>query len=97
MRAVVAVLKISVSSVVKCGCSESATGSVAPGYMGGHRPRVLVGKHRTWLLERAKSDFTLRALVAERAERGVMVDYKTVGKFVHAECLSFKFSSKFLA
>jgi transposase len=60
VRAVAAVLKISASSVVKWAQRERATGSVAPGQMGGHRPRVLVGDHRTWLLERAKSDFTLR-------------------------------------
>jgi putative transposase len=90
VRAVAAVLKISASSVVKWAQRERATGSVAPGQMGGHRPRVLVGDHRTWLLERAKSDFTLRGLVAELAERGVTVDYRTVWKFVHAERLSFK-------
>jgi len=48
------------------------------------------GEHRNGLLERAKSYFTLRGLVAELAERGVSVDYRTVWKFVHAERLSFK-------
>lgn len=90
VRAVAAVLKISASSVVKRARRDRSTGSVAPGQMGGHRPRVLVGEHRTWLLERAMSDFTLRGLVAELAERGVRVDYRTVYKFVHAERLSFK-------
>ena len=48
-----------------------ATGSFAPGQMGGHKPKALSGKHRDWLLERAKvRDFTLRGLVAELAERG---------------------------
>src|ERR1700677_3165844 len=47
------------------------TGSVAPGQMGGHRPKKISGKHRDWLLERTKArDFTLRGLVAELAERG---------------------------
>ena len=35
-------------------------------------------------------DFTLRGLVAELAERGLKVDYRTVWSFVHDEKLSFK-------
>ena len=66
------------------------TGSVAPGQMGGHKPKAISGKHRDWLLERAKTDFTLRGLVAELAERGLKVDYRSVWEFVHAENLSFK-------
>ena len=67
------------------------TGSVAPGQMGGHKPKSISGAHRAWLLERTKEkDFTLRGLVAELAERGLKVDYRTVWSFVHAEKLSFK-------
>jgi transposase len=67
------------------------TGSVAPGQMGGHKPKSIAGAHRAWLLERTKEkDFTLRGLVAELAERGLKVDYRTVWSFVHAEKLSFK-------
>ena len=67
------------------------TGSVAPGQMGGHKPKTISGEHRAWLLERAKArDFTLRGLVAELAERGLKVDYRSVWEFVHAEKLSFK-------
>jgi putative transposase len=67
------------------------TGSAAPGQMGGHKPRTLAGEPRDWLLQRASaSDFTLRGLVAELAERGVKVDYRSVWAFVHAEGLSFK-------
>jgi len=67
------------------------TGSVAPAKMGGCRPKLIVGEHRAWVLERtAAKDFTLRGLVAELAERGLKVDYRTVWNFVHAEKLSFK-------
>src|SRR3979411_1200767 len=67
------------------------TGSVAPGQMGGHKPKKISGKHRDWLQERTKAgDFTLRGLVAELAERGLKVDYRSVWEFVHAENLSFK-------
>jgi transposase len=66
------------------------TGSVAPGQMGGHKPKAISGAHRAWLLERTKArDFTLRGLVAELAERGFKVDYRAVWNFVHAERLSF--------
>ena len=67
------------------------TGSVAPGKMGGHKPKALAGEHRVWLLQRARErDFTLRGLVAELAERGLKVDYRSVWNFAHAEKLSFK-------
>ena len=63
---------------------------MAPGKMGGHRPKAISGEHRVWVLERTKRDFTLRGLVAELAERGLKVDYRSVWEFVHAENLSFK-------
>ncbi len=67
------------------------TGSVAPGQMGGHKPKSISGAHRVWLLDRIKDrDFTLRGLVAELGERGLKVDYRSVWAFVHAEKLSFK-------
>ena len=48
------------------------TGSVAPGQIGGYRPKKLVGEHRDWLLQRCRDgDFTLRGLVAELADRGL--------------------------
>src|SRR6267143_5542519 len=66
------------------------TGSVAPGQMGGHKPKSIAGEHRAWLLERTERDFTLRGLVVELAERSLKVDYRTFSSFVHAEKLSFK-------
>jgi putative transposase len=59
--------------------------------MGGHKPKAIRGEQRAWLLQRCREkDFTLRGLVAELAERGLKVDYRTVWNFVHAEKLSFK-------
>ncbi len=67
------------------------TGSIAPSKIGGYRQKVIKGEYREWLLTRMKEkDFTLRGLVAELAERGLKVDYKTMWNFVHAEKLSFK-------
>jgi putative transposase len=49
------------------------------------------GQYREWLLQRCRAqEFTLRGLVAELAERGLQVDYRTVWEFVHAEKLSYK-------
>ncbi|ANM18140.1 IS630 family insertion sequence transposase protein (plasmid) [Rhizobium sp. N541] len=68
-----------------------ATGSAAPGQMGGHKPRAICGGHREWLVERCRaSAFTLRGLVAELAERGLEVDYRSVWAFVQDEGLSYK-------
>ena len=67
------------------------TGSVAPGQIGGYRPKKISGAWRDWLVERCRTaDFTLRGLVAELAERGLKVDYRSVWEFVHAEKLSHK-------
>jgi transposase len=67
------------------------TGSIAPGKMGGHKPKAISGEHRIWLAQRIREDdFTLRGLAAELAERGLKVDYRSVWDFVHAENLSFK-------
>ena len=67
------------------------TGSLAPGQMGGHKPKAISGEHRVWLLQRTKNgDFTLRGLVAELGEHGLKVDYRSMWEFVHAERLSFK-------
>lgn len=89
VRSVAAALSISAASVVRWSQRYRRTGSAAPGKIGGHR-RPVLGGHRDWLLDRAKTDFTLRGLVAELATRGVKVDYVQVWRFVHAEGLSFK-------
>jgi putative transposase len=82
---------VAISTVVKCMQRLEATGSVAPGQIGGHKPRKINGDHEAWLSRRiGESDFTLNGLVAELAERGLAVDYHTVWDFVHAAGFSFK-------
>jgi putative transposase len=82
---------LGVSTVINWVRLLRETGSVAPGKMGGHKPKKIVDEHRLWLLQRIKDgDFTLRGLVAELAERGLNVDYRSVWEFVHSEKLSFK-------
>jgi putative transposase len=90
-REIAEALSIGPSSVVKWEQRLKATGSVCPGQMGGHCPPKIAGEHRDWLVERiTATDFTLRGLVAELAERGLEVDYRTVWNFVHGQGLSFK-------
>jgi len=62
-------LSISAATVVRWSQRYRALGSAAPGKIGGHKVGVLSGEHRDWLVDRAKTDFTLRGLVAELAER----------------------------
>jgi transposase len=82
---------VGVSTVIAWVRLFRQTGSAAAGKMGGYKPKAIAGEHRAWLLERTKEgDFTLRGLVAELAERGLKVDYRSVWNFVHAEKLSFK-------
>jgi transposase len=82
---------VGVSTVINWVRRQRETGSVAPGQMGGHKPKAIRGAHREWLLQRIQAgDFTLRGLVAELAERGLKADYRSVWSFVHAEKLSFK-------
>jgi putative transposase len=82
---------VGVSTVIVWVRRFRQTGSAAPGKMGGYKPKAISGEHHVWLLQRCREkDFTLRGLVAEFAERGLKVDYRSVWNFVHAEKLSFK-------
>jgi putative transposase len=90
-RRVASQFGVGISTVISWVRRYGETGSVAPGRMGGNRPPKIVDEHRAWLVARIEEkDFTLRGLVAELAERGLKVDYRTMWKFVHAEDLSFK-------
>jgi transposase len=90
-RAVAATFKVSVASVVKWSQRFRATGSAAARPVGGHRPYVLASQ-RAWLLTRLaeQPDVTLRALLAELAERGIKVSYYAVWHFFEHEGISFK-------
>ncbi len=91
VRGIAEALSVAPSSVVKWSQRRRVTGSAAPGRIGGHVPRKIRGEQADWLRGRmAAGAFTLRGLVAELAERGLKVDYRTMWKFAHAEGLSFK-------
>jgi transposase len=76
---------------VKWSQRYRATGSVAPGKMGGHRRRVLE-PHRAFIVERINQspNLTLHRLKDELAGRGVSVSHNAVWQFLRREGLSFK-------
>jgi putative transposase len=82
---------VAVSSVVKWSQRYRATGSVAPGKMGGHRKRVLE-PHRAFIMKRISQTphLTLHGLKDELAARGVKVSHNAVWLFLRREGLRFK-------
>jgi transposase len=81
-RATAALFGVSAASVVKWSQRWRATGSAAAKQMGGWR-QLLLKREREWLLARIaeKPDLTLRAVVAELAERGTPASYGAVWRF----------------
>jgi putative transposase len=90
-RSAAARFGVAISSAVKWHQRYRATGSVAPGKMGGHRKRILE-PHRAFIVERITqtSHLTLHGLKAELAARGVKVSHDTVWQFLRCEGLRFK-------
>lgn len=90
-RAVASQFGVAVSSVVKWSQRYRATGSVAPGKMGGHRKRVLE-PHRAFIMDRIRRTphLTLHGLKDELAARGVRVSHNAVWLFLRREGLRFK-------
>jgi transposase len=90
-RSVAARFGVAVSSVVKWAQRRRATGSVAPGKMGGHRKRVLE-PHRAFIAERINETphLSLHRLKDELAARGVKVSHDAVWRFLRREGLRFK-------
>ena len=90
-HAVAARFGIGVSTAIRWVQRYLRSGSVAADRIDGRKPRVIVGTHRGWLIERCRrADFNLRGLVVELAQRGLTADYRTMWRFVHGEGLSFK-------
>jgi transposase len=82
---------VGISTAINWVRGFQETGSVAAGRMGGHKPKAIRGEYEVFVRQRlSEGNFTLRGLVAELAERGLKVDYRSVWNFVHAEKLSFK-------
>jgi len=90
-RSVAARFGVSVSTVVKWSQRYRATGSVAPGQMGGHRRRILE-PHRSFILEQIERvpHLTVRGLRDILQARGITVSRHAVWQFLRREGLSFK-------
>ena len=90
-RSVAARFGVGVSTVVRWSQRYRATGSVAPGQMGGHRKPILE-PHKSFILERIKQTphLTLHGLKDELAARGVKVSHNAVWLFLRREGLRFK-------
>jgi len=91
VRSVAERFGVSVASAVKWSQRYRATGSAAAKPRGGKKPYVLVGQ-RDWLLARIAEtpDLTLRAVMAELADRGVVASYHAVWDFFAHEGVTFK-------
>ena len=82
---------VGISSAIRWTAREGETGSPAALAMGGKRPFVLA-MELPWIVSRlaAKPDLTLRALLSELRERGIVVSYYAVWNIVHRAGKSFK-------
>ena len=90
-RSVAARFSVAVSSVVKWSQRYRATGSVAPGKMGGYR-RPVLDPHRTFILEQIAQTphLTLHRLKDALAARGISVSHNAIWLFMRREGLRFK-------
>jgi transposase len=90
-RTVAETFGVSVASVVKWTQRYRASGSAAPGKMGGHRPFLLEGE-RDFLLGRLaeEPDISVRTLADELAARGIVVSHVSVWNLLRREDLTFK-------
>ena len=82
---------VSDASVVKWSQRRRAVGSPAALKMGGRR-LYLVARERNWVLTliAEKPDLTLRALLRELADRGLVVSYYALWHFLQHEGVTFK-------
>jgi transposase len=90
-RAVARLLDLGEATVIRWLRRQAEQGSCAAKPMGGTRHAVLLAE-RDWLLARiaAEPDLTIRGLRAELAERGTVVSYDTVWRFMRKARFSFK-------
>ena len=91
VRSVVARFGVSVSSVPKWVASYRATGSIALGHIGGHRPLLLEPhRERVHVPVAATPHLTLERLQKQLASEGVTVCWDTTWRFLRREGLRFK-------
>jgi transposase len=82
---------VSVASVVKWSQRHRTIGSAAAQAVGGRKPYA-VAREGDWLLARVaqKPDLTLRALLKELKDRGMVVSYYALWHFLQKQGVTFK-------
>ncbi len=90
-RRAASVYGVAISTVVHWVRRWRATGSVAAKPMGGDHRSRLTGE-RAWILGRIEAvpDLTLEELRDELKQRGIIVGYGTVWRFLAREDITFK-------
>lgn len=90
-RSAAARFDVSESAAIKLMRRYRATGSLAPGKLGGHR-RPILEAERDWLMARLaeQPDVTTRALADALAERGIVVSHVSVWNLLRRENQSHK-------
>src|SRR5580704_13927773 len=81
VREVARALSIAPTSVVKWTQRLRATGSVAPGKIGGHVPAKIAGAHRAWLGARDGGGVHPARTGGRTCRARAAVDYRTVWTF----------------
>src|SRR5262249_61331760 len=83
--------EVAISTAIDWVNRYRRTGSLAPGQIGGHRPKKLVGEQRDWALRRRRGrGFTPRGLGAALAVRGAGGGYRVGWGCVHEGKLRYK-------
>jgi transposase len=83
--------KVSISAVVRLMQRHAATGSIAPGQMGGWKEHALAEHEERVRAEiSAHPDLTLEELQAALAQRGIRVGRSSVDRFLKARKLTLK-------
>ena len=97
-REVAALFSVSVASAVKWSQRLRQTGSAAAKPRGRQQPRSLA-PHRDWIVGRLaqEQDLTMRALVIELRERGIITSECSGWRLVRDAKLSFKKTQKLAA
>src|SRR6476619_822172 len=62
---------VAISTAIGWMQRVEGTGSVAPGQMGGHKPKAISGEHAAWLSQRIKDDDTLA--IARHHQTGAVI------------------------
>jgi putative transposase len=89
---VAAALNVAVSSVIKWAQKQRKSGSVEPGKMGGHKPFVIDGEHKTFVLDHVKRNpnTSLNDLADVLEQRGLKVHTSSISRFLQREDIQLK-------